>query len=114
MIHPSNSHAVNPHYGRRRGNLGMPDPSKYPDWTPGDRDPRLIGMPDPSKYPDWKPGHRDPHIIGMPDPSKYPDYNKERRDSDPNIMGGWDSPMFHNGRVITRREFAELSDLGLA
>lgn len=114
MINPKYSQAVNPHYGRRpsHGNLGMPDPRRYPDWTPGDRDPRLIGMPDPAKYPDWKPGRHLDEVIGMPDPAKYPDYNRYPR-NEPGTMGGWDSPMFHDGRVMTRREYAQLHDLGL-
>lgn len=88
---------------------------------------RIIGMPDPSKYPDYnkdrdsKPSVDGRPIIGMPDPSKYPDYNKDRDSkpsfvpdydtypkNQPGIMGGWDSPMFHNGKVITRREYQQL------
>ena len=113
MINTNSFHSVNPHFGRRpSGALGMPDPSRYPDWTPGDRDPRLIGMPDPSKYPNYKPG-RTLDEVRRPEHSIIPNYDKYPRDK-PGIMGGWDAPMFHDGRVMTRREFAQLSDLGLA
>lgn len=36
-----------------------------------------------------------------------PDYNRYPKDK-PGIMGGWDAPMFYNGRVMTRREYAQL------
>ena len=97
MIHSNFSHSMNAYQGRRpaNGNLGMPDPRRYPDWTPGDRDPRLIGS------------------SARPEQDLVPDYNRYPRDK-PGIMGGWDAPMFYDGRVMTRREYAQLHDLGLA
>jgi hypothetical protein len=99
--------------------IGLADPSKYPQ---PHRPANIIGLADPSKYPQ---PNRPANIIGLADPSKYPgysgndllgkdtqphfvpDYNKYPRDK-PGICGGWDAPMNHNGRVITRREYAQL------
>ena len=102
MLNPISSHAINlpAHTGRRPATGAHSEAS--PDRV------TIMGMPDPSKYPDWKPGRRDPHIIGMPDPAKYPNYNRDL------TCGGWDAPMLHNGRVISRHEFAHRGDLGQA
>jgi len=93
MINLHSSQSVNPHYGRRPSNVNL-------------------GMPDPSKVPNYKPG-RTLEEIQRPEQSIIPNYDKYLRDK-PGIMGGWDAPMFYDGRVMSRREYAQLHDLGLA
>lgn len=58
-----------------------------------------IGLPDPSRYPDWKPGQK---VDESPrsDASQFPATNEA-------LSGGMDSPCFFNGEVMTRREAIE-------
>ena len=60
---------------------------------------QALGLPEPSKYPDWKPGVRT-EVAPSPEPTTIP-ATKET------IMGGMDSPFFINGEVMTKREAIE-------
>ncbi len=76
-------------------------------YTPGGS--AVDGMPDPSKYPDW---FKNRTTTSSNSEWKYvPDYNKYPRD-EPGICGGWDAPMFHNGQVMSRREYHQRLEAG--
>ena len=91
--------------GRTKSRLQFPkpldaapslNPQSLDRYTPS-KNP-IIGMPDPSKYPDWKPGrtrggseNSKPGLVLQPIPGHE-------------IMGGDDSPCFVNGEVMTIRE----------
>ena len=76
-------------------------------YTPGGS--IVDGMPDPSKYPDW---FKSRTTANNGSEWKFvPDYNKYPRD-EPGICGGWDAPMFHNGQVMSRREYHQRLEAG--
>ena len=58
-----------------------------------------LGLPDPSKYPDWKPSAKTESA-----PAPEPTFLAATKET---IMGGMDSPFFINGEVMTKREAIE-------